>query len=105
MPTVYGNNKRISGSYTIYDTDNRYPSGDIREKCGNTAFYRFYTNSHSSYVSGYCLNLPGNPAGYTISYSGALHTTFDPNGNYAADAGFRLEKKEKMDFPKDQEIG
>ena len=105
MPTVYGNNKRVSGGFTIYDTDNRYPSGDVREKCGNNAFYRFRNGSHTSYVSGYCLNLPGNPAGYTINYSGPLHNTFNKSASYPSDAGFRLEKKDKMDFPDDQEIG
>jgi len=91
--TAYGNNGRFEGSYWIMDTDKNAPAGDPSEKCGNTAFYRIPTASIiSRTISGYCFNLPGNPAGWMVTNTGTAITSLKKGESLLEDAAYRLEK-------------
>lgn len=68
--TIYGNTLHDGNGMLHLYGDVRYPTGDSRESCGNNDYeYKLYYGSvRQQKFGGYCWNLPGTPAWYTVTY-------------------------------------
>lgn len=106
MGVAYGNSGEFRGDYWFMKIKVEAPAGDPSEGCGDTGYYQLHKSIIlSRKVIGYCLNLPGNPAKWKVTYSdsAAVSTEYknkklDPSTVYrmkvVEDLGFELDYDE-----------